>query len=154
MQEPGEGTVPEQDDAPVPVDSVAVPVSAEEYKVQRRVDVWSSPFPPPQVIRGYEDILPGAADRLITLCEDEAKHRREKVFPATIRAQLHGRWMSSIVALVTTVSYTIWGRGSLGSGVIAGLVIVPIIGSAVARYWAERKSHSTQDPSPAPYGED
>lgn len=99
MQEPGEGTVPEQDDAPVPVDSVAVPVSAEEYKVQRRVDVWSSPFPPPQVIREYEDILPGAADRLITLCEDEAKHRREKVVPAIIRAQLHGRWMSSIVAL-------------------------------------------------------
>lgn len=143
--------MPEQDDAPIPVDDVAVPVSAEEYKIQGRLAFWSSPFPPPEVLRGYEDILPGTADRLITLCEDEAKHRREKVVPAIIRAQLQGRWMSSIVALATTVSYTIWGRGSLVSGVIAGLVIAPIVGSAVVRYWAERKSHSTQELPPVPY---
>lgn len=37
---------------------------------------YQSHLPPPRVMRGYEDIQPGALDRFLTLTEEEAKHRR------------------------------------------------------------------------------
>lgn len=37
---------------------------------------WEGPLPPPGILRGYEDICPGAADRLIKMVEDQGEHRR------------------------------------------------------------------------------
>lgn len=38
---------------------------------------FSGPLPPPNIIKGYEDILPGAADRILSMAENQAKHRQE-----------------------------------------------------------------------------
>lgn len=37
---------------------------------------FSGPLPPPSMLAGYEAALPGAAERVIKLAEDEAVHRR------------------------------------------------------------------------------
>ena len=37
---------------------------------------FSGPIPPPNIIKGYEDILPGAADRIITMAEEQSRHRQ------------------------------------------------------------------------------
>ncbi len=38
---------------------------------------FSSPLPPAEVLGGYEAVLPGAADRVIRMVEEQGKHRRE-----------------------------------------------------------------------------
>lgn len=37
----------------------------------------TGPLPPPSMVRGYEEVLPGAADRIFTLMERQSAHRQE-----------------------------------------------------------------------------
>lgn len=39
--------------------------------------IFSGPIPPPQVLQGYEDTLPGAAERILHMAEQEQSHRHE-----------------------------------------------------------------------------
>jgi hypothetical protein len=32
---------------------------------------WSGPYPPPELLRGYEDVLPGSANRIISMAEEQ-----------------------------------------------------------------------------------
>jgi uncharacterized membrane protein len=52
-----------------PISSVA--------QVQHATQHYSGPIPPPSILKGFDDLVPGAANRLITLAEEESKHRRE-----------------------------------------------------------------------------
>lgn len=51
-----------------------------DKKVERAVakviqSEFSGPIPPPSIIKGYEDILPGTAERIVAMAENQAKHR-------------------------------------------------------------------------------
>ena len=53
-----------------------------DKKVERAVakviqSEFSGPIPPPSIIKGYEEIMPGAAERIIAMAENQAKHRQE-----------------------------------------------------------------------------
>ena len=53
-----------------------------DKKVERAVakviqSEFSGPIPPPSIIKGYEDILPGTAERIVAMAENQAKHRQE-----------------------------------------------------------------------------
>jgi uncharacterized membrane protein len=37
--------------------------------------VFQGPVPPPEYFRGYEEVLPGAADRILRMAEREQEHR-------------------------------------------------------------------------------
>ena len=37
---------------------------------------FQGPLPPPNMLAGYEEILPGSAERLLALTEEQARHRR------------------------------------------------------------------------------
>lgn len=36
---------------------------------------WHGPMPPPAAVRGYEDILPGSAERILSMAESQVAHR-------------------------------------------------------------------------------
>lgn len=38
---------------------------------------FSGPIPPPNIIAGYENVIPGAADRIIQMAERQSLHRQE-----------------------------------------------------------------------------
>lgn len=42
-----------------------------------RQESFAGPIPPPQVLKGYEDILPGSADRILKMAENQQQHRIE-----------------------------------------------------------------------------
>lgn len=53
-----------------------------DKKVERAVakviqSEFSGPIPPPSIIKGYEEIMPGTAERIIAMAENQAKHRQE-----------------------------------------------------------------------------
>lgn len=72
------------DDAPVRRDPDAEPSSSEEVPprevvremVQAEVAyVYQGPLPDPETLRGYNGIVPGAAERIISRMEREGDHR-------------------------------------------------------------------------------
>ena len=47
----------------------------EFIKLDARYERTTGPIPPPGMLRGYEDVLPGSADRIFTMAEYAQKHR-------------------------------------------------------------------------------
>ena len=37
---------------------------------------FSGPLPPPDLLRGYDLVVPGAAERILKMAEEQAKHRQ------------------------------------------------------------------------------
>lgn len=58
-----------------------VPKKRKEEIIQSLIKVernsYSGPIPPPALLKGYEDILPGSADRILKMAEKQSDHRRE-----------------------------------------------------------------------------
>jgi uncharacterized membrane protein len=46
-------------------------------QIRQVIQEFSGPLPMPSMLQGYEDVVPGAAERIIKLAEDEAVHRRQ-----------------------------------------------------------------------------
>lgn len=66
---------------------------------------FSGPLPPSEQFRRYEEVCPGAADRILGLAEREAEHRHAKetkelegVFSAEKRGSGYAFWVIVIIA--------------------------------------------------------
>ncbi|EKD93233.1 MAG: hypothetical protein ACD_28C00200G0006 [uncultured bacterium] len=58
---------------------------------------FSGPLPPPNLLQGYENILFGAADRIISMAEKQANHRQDlekSVTQSNISNERMGMWMA------------------------------------------------------------
>lgn len=49
-------------------------------------EAFSGPIPPPNLLERYEAITPGAADRILTMAENQSKHRIAAESEKTIRS--------------------------------------------------------------------
>lgn len=96
------------------------------------------PLPTPDLLAGYEQVVPGAAERLLAMAEADAKHQREIEF-AALRAEdssvRRGQWLGFTIALVAlTVSILAlylgspWVAGIIGGATAVGLVSAFVIG--------------------------
>lgn len=74
--------------------------------------IHSGPIPAPEVIEGYEKILPGAADRIIKMAEVEQQHQHSYAD----KGQSH--------AFIATIVGQIFGFLICSSGIIGGAVLV------------------------------
>lgn len=120
----------EEEDAPVPCEEQKrAPVEPERVveelkrlspKVQQTIFAqFIGPLPPPEVFAGYDQVLPGAAERILKMAEDEANHRRSQESKLVISTCQDGRlglWMGFLI-------------GVLG---ISGSCVVAVIGNALA----------------------
>jgi uncharacterized membrane protein len=43
---------------------------------QVTVQQWAAVVPPPAALQGFETVLPGSADRILVMAEEEGSHRR------------------------------------------------------------------------------
>ena len=90
---------------------------------------FSGPIPPPSIIKGYEDVLPGSADRILTMAENQSKHRQDmerRIVIAESRDSLLGvlfaflLGIGCIVAAIVIVVMVPANSGAI-SGAIMGL---------------------------------
>ncbi len=42
-----------------------------------RMETFKGPIPPPAVLEAYESLVPGAAQRILKMAENQASHRQE-----------------------------------------------------------------------------
>lgn len=68
---------------------------------------WSAPLPPPEILSGYNSVVPGAADRILGMAEKQSSHR-QKQENRVILSNVIQSYLGMVFAFI------------LGVGVIAG----------------------------------
>ncbi|MCY4456292.1 MAG: DUF2335 domain-containing protein [Chloroflexi bacterium] len=85
---------------------------------------FASPLPPPQFLDAYESTLPGAADRILSLTEREARHRHEMV-SQLVSAEAHQtKWIPRYILALALVT--------MAFAVVAVLAGYPVAGTLIA----------------------
>jgi uncharacterized membrane protein len=97
---------------------------------------FSGPTPPPEILKQYDSLVPGIAERFLRMPIEEAEHRRkveEKVVTEKIRASKTGQIMAFILALLIVLGsfvaiclgFSLAGFGSLlvGASSFASLFV-------------------------------
>ena len=93
---------------------------------------FSGPLPHPDILKGYDEVCPGAADRIIRMAESQQQHRRDieaRVVSGNVKAQARGQHY----ALIVLVAFAVIGGALLFMGKSTdGLVtmITPLVGVA------------------------
>ena len=100
---------------------------------------YTGPIPPPTALREYDAILPGAAERIMTLAEAEAKHRHtmdvegarqnDTVIEKSFDERKRGQWFGLIIgslALVTAIIALLNNHPTV-AGVIGGTAAVGLV---------------------------
>lgn len=104
-------------------------------KVSVGVSNFRGPIPPPEVLAGYEQVLPGSPERILRMAEEQARHRISMEAAALqheMGQSIRGLWTGLAVAVVGIAagSYVAY-LGNTGFGIG---VIVMTIGSIVTAY--------------------
>lgn len=102
--------------------------------IHREVEAFLGPIPQPEVLREYDRVLPGLAERIVAWTENEAHHRRT-VERSLVQLSWGGLWAAFVLALATILGGMLlawYGRSVAGVigvvGALAGLVIVFLAG--------------------------
>ena len=100
-----------------------------------RSEYYEGPLPPSHMLREYEEILPGAADRIIGMAERQAEHRQdiEKVVIASkSRSETLGVVFAGLIGLSAIVGGVF--LIAIGRGIEGLAAIITAIGSLVGTF--------------------
>lgn len=100
--------------------------SGDRGAVLRRTQsfAWTGPLPPPDILRAYENLLPGSAERIIAMAEKQSEHRRgiEKiVINSGATNQRWGVVFGFIIAIMALLlaGYALYeGRSQTGTAIV------------------------------------
>jgi uncharacterized membrane protein len=133
---------------PAPSSAQGQPLSPDQpgqvVTVQQTVQGFTGPIPPPQVLAGYEAVLPGLANRIVAMAERQSEHRQgleQQVVSANIRHEEIGLWLGAAVAVIlaaAAVIVTLAGYPETGA-VIGAVDIVGVVTVFVLRQRAEQR---------------
>ena len=106
---------------------------------QHKTEFFSGPLPHPDILKKFNEIVPGSAERIIKMTEEQSSHRRElerKVINSDISRSKWGQilgFIISIVGLGVSTIVSIYGSaitgGVIGAGTLVALVSVFMYGS-------------------------
>ncbi len=116
---------------------------------------FEGPLPPPDILKRFDDVVPGAAERIIKMAEEQFAHRvslEKKVIDSDISRSKWGQILGFLIAVVglgVACLITIYGNplaGTIiGGGTLASLVGVFMYGSRIRSKERERKSANSQN---------
>lgn len=96
---------------------------------------FSGPLPHPAILAKYEEILPGAADRIIKMAEEQSKHRQfleNKVISSGVINSKLGLIFGLIIGLAGIIASVI--LGIYGQPLLSGIIGIGSIGSLVGTF--------------------
>lgn len=129
-----ERTNPHDNPASAPIESSPSKVVATSTK--KTTVAFSGPLPPPSILAGYDNILPGAAERILTIAESEADHQRSmERFHAqeTFRERRRGQQCALSIAVIAfgVSAFLGYTDHDFVAGVISGTTLISIVASFV-----------------------
>ncbi|HEY4524486.1 MAG TPA: DUF2335 domain-containing protein [Candidatus Paceibacterota bacterium] len=117
---------------------------------QSSTQLFSGPLPSPEVLQKFDEIIPGAAERIIKMAEEQSAHRKElekKVIESDIARSKWGQILGFVIAilgLIVSAIVAIYSNaiagGVIGIGTLASLVGVFMYGSKTRSQERESKS--------------
>ena len=104
--------------------------------IRREEIMFTGPLPPPQLLKEYDNIVPGAAKIIIDTAEKQSTHRQElekKVIDSDINNSKLGLIFGFIIGIVgIIVGAIIIAIGQIVAGsVISGVTLVSLVGTFV-----------------------
>lgn len=120
------------------------PISPQSQTVVAQSQAWKGPLPPPAALQGYENIVPGAAARILTMAENNndflIEMDKEGLRSEYTERRL-GQIFGFIIALVALLG-SIWlganGQESTAS-IIGGSTVLGLVGIFVTgRYFSSK----------------
>jgi uncharacterized membrane protein len=121
---------------------------------------FSGPLPHPAILAQYNDVVPGGAERILTMAERNQQHRHaieNKVVRGGLSAQRNGQWFGLIVALVGMVGSIwlisqgqTWGGATIGTVDVVGLVSLFIYSNESKKRELRSKAKELVKPLPGP----
>lgn len=120
-------------------------VLAESYQS------FQGPIPPPEWLRGYDEIEPGLASRIVAMAEDNQRHRHEQERTA-VQHDVTFRSRGQVFGFVLGMFGLAGGFGlvALGHSVVG---LVSFVGVLATLIWSAvwlRKSEPPAEPDPEP----
>lgn len=105
----------------------------------------NGPLPPPSMLKGYEEVLPGAADRIFTLMEQQSAHRQKLERTALDRGS-RSRDRGQILAFVLCALVIVGGFVAiyLGQSLAGMAAIIIAVGGVAATFLATRQRQQQQ----------
>ena len=105
---------------------------------------YSGPIPPPDALKKYDTIVPGAAERLIAMAEKEMEHRHERerkiLKDRASLAQSSIRYaFASVIVLSLIIGYALY-RGYDGAAISVSIAAIASVASLFV-YGKIRKSN-------------
>lgn len=119
-------------------------------RISRQVAAFSGPIPPPEFLRGYEDVLRGAADRILAMAERQAAHRQgleNRRLDAANLTERTGQFLAFLIAMLAIGDgiYLV-SIGKDGGGLTA---IIAALASLVGIFfWGQRSKPPTSSSRP------
>ena len=124
---------------PVPAETSAPALQGEIFPeaIEVRRSQFSGPIPPPDVLLEYNQVLPGLADRIVQMAEDEGRQRRA-LAARVVRLSELGLASATLISLAIVVGGLI--AAALGAPLagfaavlvaVTGLVTVFVVGRRV-----------------------
>lgn len=112
--------------------------------ISRAEMTYSGPLPLPQHLERYEDVCPGAADRIIAMAEGQSKHRQEiekEVIRTNGRNSTLGVCIGGIVAVLAIIcgTYIIESGNEISGYVTMFVPLSALIGVFVYGKYANKK---------------
>lgn len=108
--------------------------------VLHQSQTFSGPLPPPEVLEKFESVVPGSAERIIKMAEEQSAHRKyleRMVIESDVARSKWGQALGFLIAiagLAISAIIAIYGNaiagGIIGVGTLASLVGVFMYGSS------------------------
>lgn len=117
---------------------------------------YAGPLPPPGMLAQYNALVPGAADRILRMAEEQQSHRHEmesSVVRRNLDAQVRGQRMSFMISVIVIVGgFALMAYGKDGYGIAAivsalSVLVAVFIGGRLLQL-KERREKRAQVPAP------
>jgi uncharacterized membrane protein len=157
MSEEPQEKLPKKQPSPKPKSIQPQQVREIAELVEMHIERHRGPLPRPQDLQEYDNVVPGAAERIIRMAEKQSTHRQElerKVVFGDSRRAFCGLWVGGFVVLCVLAGavYLIDRGHDVAGAIIAGIDVVGLVsvfiyGTVSRRTERIKKSATMQEPS-------
>lgn len=94
---------------------------------------FTGPLPPPSMYRGYEEVNPGSADRILRMAENEQEHRttwEQKALKLNGLNAVAGQYIGLIIALacIGCATYLALNDKTVVAVILGGVSVTTLVG--------------------------
>ena len=121
----------------------------QQNQLIAQAQMFSGPLPPPEVLQRYNETLPGSAERILSMAEQQATHRR-KLEAMAIRTEARNSTLGVIFALLiglasmAVAAYTISQGKEISGTVLAGTGLTALVGTFIYGTSQRRKERQAK----------